>query len=201
MAVLNRSLLENLVALKPAAQLAIPIIELLDDMVDVNEFHSFFQERHFRAVIHVLAPYSNARRYNAFIVSSVYQTAMRWFLCIPMSLRCQISAHTFGLFAKVNDMLPPLQKPPRASESPETNFEMPVDSGVKKTVSKESNHIADSDFHPTALIITPSKKKGNIKKPSEISKGKPNSFPSQRIQFSSGSNIPGKRNKHGNGAR
>jgi hypothetical protein len=43
MAVFNRSLLENLASLKPMAQLAIPIIELLNDAADVFDFHEFFQ--------------------------------------------------------------------------------------------------------------------------------------------------------------
>lgn len=42
MALFNRSLLENLAALKPMAQLAIPIIELLADAADIPEFHAFF---------------------------------------------------------------------------------------------------------------------------------------------------------------
>jgi hypothetical protein len=45
MALFNRSLLENLAALKPTAQLAIPIIELLGDAADVPEFHGFFTVR------------------------------------------------------------------------------------------------------------------------------------------------------------
>lgn len=43
MAIFNRQLMKNLVALRPSAQLAIPIIELIGDSADVNEFYEFFQ--------------------------------------------------------------------------------------------------------------------------------------------------------------
>lgn len=43
MATFNRSLLENLASLKPMAQLAVPIIELLNDAADVYSFFEFFQ--------------------------------------------------------------------------------------------------------------------------------------------------------------
>lgn len=35
--------MENLTLLRPSAQLAIPIIELVGDSADVFEFHEFFQ--------------------------------------------------------------------------------------------------------------------------------------------------------------
>lgn len=43
MAILNRQLMENLAKLRPSAQLAIPIIELIGDSADVSEFYEFFQ--------------------------------------------------------------------------------------------------------------------------------------------------------------
>lgn len=166
MAIFNRSLLENLASLKPMAQLAIPIIELLGDAADIGDFHEFFQEKHFKIVINILAPYANSRQYNSFIVTSIYQTAMKWFLCVQPEIRGSIAAHMFGSFAKVNNLFP-LQKS-QSSESPEAT-NATEKSVCKKSITlmaKDNERLTDVDSHPpTALIITPSKKRSNIKKP------------------------------------
>lgn len=47
MALLNRQLIEHLVQLRPSAQLAIPIIELMNDAADVEKFYEFFQACNF----------------------------------------------------------------------------------------------------------------------------------------------------------
>lgn len=106
-------------------------------------------------------PYSNARQFNAFIVTSVYQTAMRWFLCVPMSIRGSIAAQMFGSFARTNNLFP-LQKPRRTSESPEADTSEKT--MVKMAAGLMTKDLPDPDSHPTALIITPSKKRSNIKK-------------------------------------
>jgi hypothetical protein len=70
-----------------------------------------------------------------------------------MDLRASIAAYMFGSLAKVNNLYPPLQKS-NSSGSPES-----------PDLTKKSTTLPEVDSsHPTALIITPSKKRNNIKK-------------------------------------
>ncbi|KAI1709848.1 tuberin domain-containing protein [Ditylenchus destructor] len=102
MTLINRQLMENLTQLRPSAQLAIPIIELVGDSADVFEFHEFFQEKHFRSVVDVLAPYSNSRRFNIFIVACVYRVIMRWYSRIPENFRLEMSNYIMQAFTNAN---------------------------------------------------------------------------------------------------
>ncbi|KAI6196352.1 hypothetical protein M3Y94_01098900 [Aphelenchoides besseyi] len=163
MAAFNRSLLENLVGLKASTSLAVPIVELLNDAADVTEFHDFYLTKHFKSVVNVLAPYSNARQYNSFIVTSVYSTAMRWYLCVPLNERAVLAAHMFGSFANANGLLPTAT--PRATESPEpADFARSLLQNNKQIDSFGQLVAEDADAYPTALIITPAKKRSYVHK-------------------------------------
>ncbi|KAH7723216.1 rap/ran-GAP family protein [Aphelenchoides avenae] len=103
MAIVNRQLMDVLVHLRPSAQLAIPIIELVSDSADCDVFHEFFQEKHFKSVIDVLAPYCNAHAFNMFIIAVVHRTVMRWFVRVPEPLREEIAQYVIRKFSAVNE--------------------------------------------------------------------------------------------------
>ncbi|KAK6103072.1 hypothetical protein QQG55_11065 [Brugia pahangi] len=79
MAPLARQLISHLASLHPSAVLAIPIIELASDCSSVPEFYQFFEIKHFKFVIDILASYTNVHRYNTFIVAAAFRTLMRWY--------------------------------------------------------------------------------------------------------------------------
>uniref|UniRef100_A0A914C549 Rap-GAP domain-containing protein n=1 Tax=Acrobeloides nanus TaxID=290746 RepID=A0A914C549_9BILA len=101
MAIVNRQLMESLASLRPSAVLAIPIIELISDSAEVDAFHEFFQPKHFKLVVDVLAPYCN-NKFNTFIVASVHRVMMRWYARVPEKDRLEIGQYALAQFAKVN---------------------------------------------------------------------------------------------------
>uniref|UniRef100_A0A914ZTV8 Rap-GAP domain-containing protein n=1 Tax=Parascaris univalens TaxID=6257 RepID=A0A914ZTV8_PARUN len=93
MAPLARQLMAHLASLQPSAVLAIPIIELSSDSSAVENFYQFFQMKHFKCVVDVLAPYSNVHRFNTFIIAAVFRNLMRWYVRMPESIREEMTAY------------------------------------------------------------------------------------------------------------
>ncbi|KAM3719628.1 Tuberin [Dirofilaria immitis] len=87
MAPLARQLITYLADLQPSAVLAIPIIELASDCSSVPEFYQFFEIKHFKFVIDILAPYTSVYRYNTFIVAAAFRSLMRWYTKIPDTIK------------------------------------------------------------------------------------------------------------------
>ncbi|VDM25619.1 unnamed protein product [Toxocara canis] len=112
MAPLARQLMANLASLHPSAVLAIPIIELSSDSSAVENFYQFFQMKHFKCVIDVLAPYTNVHRFNTFIIAAVFRNLMLWYVRMPESIRAEmadyivekVDAHSLSKSASIGDM-------------------------------------------------------------------------------------------------
>uniref|UniRef100_A0A8R1TKT6 Rap-GAP domain-containing protein n=1 Tax=Onchocerca volvulus TaxID=6282 RepID=A0A8R1TKT6_ONCVO len=90
MAPLARQLIACLAGLQPSAVLAIPVIELASDCSSVPEFYQFFEIKHFKFVIDILAPYTSVHRYNTFIVAAAFHSLMRWYTKMPDAIKSTI---------------------------------------------------------------------------------------------------------------
>lgn len=47
-------------------------------------------------------PYSNAKKFNVFIIASVYNVLMRWYVQVPEAMRYEIAQYAIGALSAVN---------------------------------------------------------------------------------------------------
>lgn len=113
MAQYARDLVSRLAELPSSPRMAITILELLSESCGQPTFFRFFQEKQFRCVFDVLAPYTSVDQFTTFIVAIAYRLIFRWYLVVPVQWRVSIARYIL--------MQVDAQKPPSSAAS-ETNM-------------------------------------------------------------------------------